>query len=312
VTEDLTKKTRIVEETAATLLNAEREVSFALARAARAQIVSERATRTFESLESSVDNYALSGNGMPTETVDGTVRAKNDKLLVPYREAHENKKEALTNASAALAEANDVLELAEQAWETTAEEYELALNASRNRRLAAVRSFARQAAGDNETRAALEFAEGIVTAAPTLESVLKFAHAENDNETSKLASSIPETSLLGDEGCALAQKLSRDGETCPGEDLGCTQNRTSGACMSVVHARIVTREGCPWCAKAKTLLREHGIKFREENADDVSAAESSTWSTVPQVFTGHGDAQKHIGGFDDLAEHLGATGTETA
>ena len=202
---------------------------------------------------------------------------------------------------------SDVLGLSEQAWETTAAAYEQAVNASRNRRLAAVRSFAKQAAGDNETQAALDFAEGIVIAAPSLESVLEVARAENDNKTSKLADPIPETSLLGDEGCALAQRLSRDGETCPGEDLGCTQNRTSGVCMSVVHTRIVTREGCPWCEKAKALLRKHGIKFREENVDDVSTAESSMWSTVPQVFTGHGDVQKRVGGFDDLAEHLEAS-----
>jgi glutaredoxin-like protein len=68
---------------------------------------------------------------------------------------------------------------------------------------------------------------------------------------------------------------------------------------------IFTRPGCPFCAKAKEMLREHGYQYEElvlnkdyteETLRAVAAA-----TTVPQVFI---NGEK-IGGSDDLEGWLG-------
>ena len=65
---------------------------------------------------------------------------------------------------------------------------------------------------------------------------------------------------------------------------------------------VYTKENCPYCALAKTLLTERGIAFSEVRIDlDDSKREEmmrlSNKRTVPQIFI---DGQP-IGGYDDLA-----------
>lgn len=68
---------------------------------------------------------------------------------------------------------------------------------------------------------------------------------------------------------------------------------------------IFTKPGCPFCAKAKALLKEKGVSYEEVQvgSDSVSMAtvEAVTGrKTVPQVFVDG----KHIGGSEDLAAYL--------
>lgn len=71
-------------------------------------------------------------------------------------------------------------------------------------------------------------------------------------------------------------------------------------------ATIFTKQGCPFCAKAKALLEDKGIAY-EEIAVSHSGITSRTLraltnrSTVPQVFI----EGEHIGGSDDLEVYLG-------
>jgi glutaredoxin-like protein len=67
---------------------------------------------------------------------------------------------------------------------------------------------------------------------------------------------------------------------------------------------IITKPGCPYCAKAKEMLQEHGITY-----DEISVGHDATLrsvraitgrDTVPQVFI----AGRHIGGSEELANYL--------
>ena len=69
---------------------------------------------------------------------------------------------------------------------------------------------------------------------------------------------------------------------------------------------IISRPGCPHCARAKSLLDERGIAY-----EDVSLGKGVTFSTVraitgrgtvPQVFIGG----QHIGGAEDLEKYFAA------
>ena len=65
---------------------------------------------------------------------------------------------------------------------------------------------------------------------------------------------------------------------------------------------VYTKENCPYCELAKTLLKERGVAFSEVRVDlDDSKREEmmriSNKRTVPQIFI---DGQP-IGGYDDLA-----------
>ena len=69
---------------------------------------------------------------------------------------------------------------------------------------------------------------------------------------------------------------------------------------------IISRPGCPHCARAKRLLDDRGIVF-----EDISLGKDVTFSTVraisgrgtvPQVFIGG----KHIGGADELERYFAA------
>lgn len=67
---------------------------------------------------------------------------------------------------------------------------------------------------------------------------------------------------------------------------------------------IYTRPWCPYCRRAKDLLRAKGVDFDEidiEGSDKLEAemvARAQGRDTVPQIFIdGH-----HVGGCDDLHE----------
>lgn len=67
---------------------------------------------------------------------------------------------------------------------------------------------------------------------------------------------------------------------------------------------IITKPGCPFCAKAKALLKEKGYSFEEivlgRDASTISVRAITGKTSVPQVFIGG----KHIGGSDDLEAYF--------
>jgi glutaredoxin-like protein len=67
---------------------------------------------------------------------------------------------------------------------------------------------------------------------------------------------------------------------------------------------VFTREGCPYCARAKGMLRDAGIHYEELvlNRDYTEASLRAVCrrATVPQVFING----THIGGSDDLEQYL--------
>ena len=71
----------------------------------------------------------------------------------------------------------------------------------------------------------------------------------------------------------------------------------------MAHVKVYTKDPCPYCVKAKGLLKERGIEFDEIKltANDAEAfaalTRKSGMKTVPQVFAG----EKLIGGYTDLA-----------
>lgn len=75
---------------------------------------------------------------------------------------------------------------------------------------------------------------------------------------------------------------------------------------------VFTRDGCPFCVRAKGLLNDAGIEFEElvlnRDYTDQTLRAVSARITYPQVFIDG----KHIGGSDDLAEWLEQRSTATA
>lgn len=67
---------------------------------------------------------------------------------------------------------------------------------------------------------------------------------------------------------------------------------------------IITKPGCPFCAKAKNLLKEKGYTFEEivlgRDASITSVRAITGKATAPQVFIGG----KYIGGSDDLEAYF--------
>jgi glutaredoxin 3 len=66
--------------------------------------------------------------------------------------------------------------------------------------------------------------------------------------------------------------------------------------------KIYTTATCPYCIRAKQLLKDRGVEHIEEIRIDANPAqrakmmEVSGRRTVPQIFIG----QTHVGGCDDL------------
>jgi glutaredoxin 3 len=67
---------------------------------------------------------------------------------------------------------------------------------------------------------------------------------------------------------------------------------------------IYSANYCPYCNKAKTLLKSKNIAFDEINIENNNELKqemierSNGRKTIPQIFID----EKHVGGFDDLYE----------
>jgi glutaredoxin 3 len=66
--------------------------------------------------------------------------------------------------------------------------------------------------------------------------------------------------------------------------------------------KVYTTPYCPYCVRAKNLLKQKGIAYEEINLsgkdDELHALKERTgWRTVPQIFIN----DKLIGGFNELA-----------
>ncbi|MAE13680.1 glutaredoxin 3 [Candidatus Woesearchaeota archaeon] len=64
---------------------------------------------------------------------------------------------------------------------------------------------------------------------------------------------------------------------------------------------IYTKSFCPFCARAKQLLKQKGAEYKEYNIENnpekaKEMEERSGRRTVPEIFIDN----KHIGGSDDL------------
>jgi glutaredoxin 3 len=66
--------------------------------------------------------------------------------------------------------------------------------------------------------------------------------------------------------------------------------------------KIYTTQSCPFCVRAKALLKQRGVAVLDEVRVDLHPAERDTMvqltgrRTVPQIFIG----STHVGGCDDL------------
>jgi len=64
---------------------------------------------------------------------------------------------------------------------------------------------------------------------------------------------------------------------------------------------VYSASWCPYCQRAKTLLRERGLAFTEIDVDEdpdrrAQMIARSGRRTIPQIFVG----DRHIGGCDEL------------
>jgi glutaredoxin 3 len=70
----------------------------------------------------------------------------------------------------------------------------------------------------------------------------------------------------------------------------------------MAHVKMYTTQVCPYCIRAKMLLKQRGVHEIEEVRIDLNPAERQTMMqvtgrrTVPQIFIG----DTHVGGCDDL------------
>jgi glutaredoxin 3 len=70
----------------------------------------------------------------------------------------------------------------------------------------------------------------------------------------------------------------------------------------MAHVKMYTTQVCPFCIRAKALLKQRGVAQIEEIRIDLDAAQRDHMMaitgrrTVPQIFIG----ETHVGGCDDL------------
>ena len=74
------------------------------------------------------------------------------------------------------------------------------------------------------------------------------------------------------------------------------------------HVRVFSGPNCPYCDKAKALLRSKGVEFEEIDVEVdpeamMKVVKETGRRTIPQIFIG----DLHVGGCDDLCayEELG-------
>ncbi len=73
--------------------------------------------------------------------------------------------------------------------------------------------------------------------------------------------------------------------------------------MSAAVVTVYVSDWCPYCQRAKGLLAQKNVVFREINVEDEPKLREemiarSNRRTVPQIFIG----DRHVGGCDDLFE----------
>jgi len=71
--------------------------------------------------------------------------------------------------------------------------------------------------------------------------------------------------------------------------------------MSTPEIRVYSTQVCPYCERAKMLLKRKGVDFTEIRVDTDPEARKTMETesgrrTVPQIFIG----ERHVGGFDEL------------
>jgi glutaredoxin 3 len=70
----------------------------------------------------------------------------------------------------------------------------------------------------------------------------------------------------------------------------------------MAHVKMYTTQVCPFCVRAKMLLKQRGVEQIEEIRVDLNPTERDAMinktgrRTVPQIFIG----DTHVGGCDDL------------
>jgi glutaredoxin 3 len=81
--------------------------------------------------------------------------------------------------------------------------------------------------------------------------------------------------------------------------------------MSAPQVLIYSKSWCPYCERAKALLKSKGVAFQEvdiesqpEHRDEM--IRRSGRKTVPQIFIG----SRHVGGSDDIHELDAAGGLD--
>ena len=83
-----------------------------------------------------------------------------------------------------------------------------------------------------------------------------------------------------------------------GREIGCV----TGFEVKMARVKMYTTQVCPYCVRAKMLLKERGVEHIEEVRVDLNPAERHTMMqitgrrTVPQIFID----DTHVGGCDDL------------
>ena len=72
--------------------------------------------------------------------------------------------------------------------------------------------------------------------------------------------------------------------------------------MNLKAVKMYSTATCPYCIRAKALLRQRGVELLDEIRVDERPGERATMVkltgryTVPQIFIG----DTHVGGFDDM------------
>ena len=72
----------------------------------------------------------------------------------------------------------------------------------------------------------------------------------------------------------------------------------------MINIDIYTSRSCPYCIRAKSLLKSKGVLFNELEVDGQpeliaeAVKRSDGMRTVPQIFI----ENYHVGGYDDLAD----------
>tara|TARA_R110000751_G_scaffold266072_2_gene365124 strand:+ start:516 stop:770 length:255 start_codon:yes stop_codon:yes gene_type:complete len=73
---------------------------------------------------------------------------------------------------------------------------------------------------------------------------------------------------------------------------------------------LFVKETCPFCIKAKNLLDEKGLPYKEVNFNAQQSEilneikEAYSWETVPVIFYRDDSRVEFIGGYTDLVKHV--------